>query len=94
MFNRNEDGYIVGFCNDFLCMSWQTHCVNIWDSPPVHYFNPKNGDFIIRVNREYKDIKIYPLTKENHCYKGNYWFSQKHKNHENGKEWIIIKDED
>lgn len=86
MFNR-KDGIIVGFCNDSFSMSWRYHCVHIWDYPPNHYFKPQRGDFIICLNRKYDDVEVYSLIKENHTFKGNYWFRQKNKD---GK-WISYK---
>ena len=76
MFNRNN-GIVIGFCNDSFSMSWRYHCVHILKKPPTHYFKPQRGDFIIRLNRQYDDIVVFPLIRKNHTFKGNYLFKQK-----------------
>jgi hypothetical protein len=91
MFNRDKNGLIVGFCNDSFSMSYRYHCVNIWRYPPNHYFNPQRGDFIICVNRKYDDIRILPLTRANHTFKGNYLFEQYQKDR-NVLDWYMYKD--
>ena len=89
MFNKDKWGNIVGFCNDSFCMTYRYHCVNVWDYPPTHYYNPKNGDFIICLNKKYDDVEVLPLTKKNHTFKGNYLFKQKTILQ---KGWVFLKD--
>jgi hypothetical protein len=88
MFNRDANGIIVGYCDDSFCMSYRYHCVAIWNYAPLHYFKPQCGDFIVCVNRKYDDLRILPLTRNNHAFKGNYLFEQKDSN----GNWVIHKD--
>lgn len=88
MFNKDRNGIIIGFCNDSFCMTYRYNCVHIWHSPPNHYYNPDNGDFIICINRKYDDVEVYPLKKKNHTWKGNFLFKQK----DNNGEWITYED--
>jgi hypothetical protein len=91
MFNRDKNGFIVGFCNDFLRMSYRYHCVHIWRYPPNHYFNPQRGDFIICLNRKYDDVRVLPLSRDHHTFKGNYLFEQLHKGKYVNK-WVMYQD--
>lgn len=87
MFNRDEYGNIIGFCNDSFCMSYRYGCVHVWDYPPNHYFKPHAGDFIICLNREYDDIRVL-YKKKYHAFKGNYYFQQKNAD----GEWVLYED--
>jgi hypothetical protein len=87
MFNQDKNGIIVGFCNDSFSMSYRYNCVHIWGYPPNHYFNPKRGDFIICLNKKYDDVRVLPLIKVNHTFKGNFLFEQYQKGM-----WYTYKD--
>lgn len=86
MFNRDENGIIIGFCNDSLCMTYRHNCVYVWDYPPNHYFKPQHGDFIICLSKKSDDVEVFPLIKKNHTFKGNYLFKQK-----KDGEWVTYK---
>lgn len=69
---RYIDNKLYGLADDFAVIRFNDNICNVWNNPPVHYFQPDKGDFIIKTTRLYKDLDIIKYTGS----KGNYYFKQ------------------
>jgi len=59
LFKRDNDGKLWAMYDQSTCsMGWSSNMANLWDSPPLHYFDPAEGHFIIKVTRKYPDIEF------------------------------------
>jgi len=71
---RYINGELCGLAETSFSMFWSTKMCDIWEEGiPERYFNPKEGDFIIKTSRIYHDLEI--LGQSDH--KSNYLFQIK-----------------
>lgn len=56
IFARNTKGQLVSMAESSFSMPWTTNLANVWDKPPLHYFSPQSGHFIVCTTREYPDF--------------------------------------
>jgi len=56
IFARDSKGTLMSFCENSLDMSWTTNLAATWEYPPVHYFRPQDGHFIVKLSKQHPDI--------------------------------------
>jgi hypothetical protein len=69
---RYINNKLYGLANDFAVMKFHDQVCNVWNDPPLHYFQPSLGDFLIKTTRLYEDLYIIKYTGS----KSNYYFKQ------------------
>ena len=61
LFRRNENGDIESFSGD---RCWSKERAYLFMKPPTHMFSPEQGEFILKVTREYPDIEFIIDTRK------------------------------
>lgn len=58
IFKRDKAGVIWSLMENSFSMDWSNRFVDVWDFPPIHYFKPQNGEFLVIVGRKHPDIEF------------------------------------
>lgn len=62
IFARNKQGRLMAVVTSTCAMSWSPNLAYTWEQPPTHYFCPQHGHFIVKLSRNYPDIKFTGRT--------------------------------
>lgn len=69
---RNEDGQIECLVELSFWMGWSLTQCRIWSFPPLHHFDPANGEFMVRIHSKKSPIHI-DLKFQSSKYNTYFW---------------------
>jgi len=59
LFRRDENGNLVAmYDRSTMSMGWADNVACSWHEPPIHYFDPSRGMFIVKITRKNPDIEF------------------------------------
>jgi hypothetical protein len=62
IFARTKQGRLMAMVTSTCAMSWSPNLAYTWEQPPTHYFRPQHGHFIVKLSRNYPDIRFTGRT--------------------------------